>query len=182
MVTRIYTRTGDAGETGLYGGRRVAKDDLRVAAYGDVDELNAWLGLAAAVPYDDVVSLLARVQALLFELGADLATPPEAAKRPAGVDSADVAMLEQQIDALQDEAPALCSFVLPGGGEAAARIHVARAVCRRAERSVVALSRAEPQTSAAALTFLNRLGDLLFVVARAVAHRAGGKEVPWTPR
>lgn len=182
MARRIYTRTGDEGKTGLFGGRRVPKDDLRVAAYGDVDELNAWLGLAGAVQDDAIVSLFARLQALLFELGADLATPPDAANRPSGVAPGDVAMLEQTIDALEAEAPPLDSFVLPAGGETLARIHVARTVCRRAERTVVALCRAEPQTSRIAVTFLNRLGDLLFVVARALAHRAGIQEIAWKPR
>jgi cob(I)alamin adenosyltransferase len=182
MATRVYTRTGDGGETGLFGGRRVSKDDLRVAAYGDVDELNAWLGLAAGVPYDDIVSLLGRLQALLFELGADLATPPEASTRPAGIEAADIEMLEQAIDELEAGTPPLDSFVLPAGAEQLARIHVARTICRRAERSVVALRRAEPQTAAIAVTFLNRLGDLLFVVARAVAHRAGIQDTPWRPR
>ena len=192
MAFRIYTKTGDDGETGLFGGRRIAKDDLRVEAYGAVDELNATLGVALTLCSDaELSALLLSIQADLFQLGADLATPPDE-KTERGratirrIDAANVARLEAAIDEWELELAALRNFILPGGSPSAAALHQARAVCRRAERRCVSLRRAEGQTEAAAgpdnaLIYLNRLSDLLFVLSRAANSRAGVPDIPWTP-
>ncbi len=181
---KIYTKTGDAGETGLIGGPRVAKDDLRVEAYGAVDELNALLGVARArCPDVEVDRLLADAQAQLFTVGAELATPGGARARAAvpPVEPAWIAALEAAIDRFDAELPPLRHFVLPGGSTLAADLHLARAVCRRAERRVVALA-ATVEIDAAALVYLNRLSDFLFVAARIANHRAGVPEILWDPR
>lgn len=180
---KIYTRTGDAGTTGLFGGGRVSKDDARVDAYGDVDELNAALGVARAmesVPRID--ELLVSVQRDLFAIGALLATPDrdrmahQLAK--ARVDDARVAQLEQAIDDADRELEPLRAFVLPGGSPKAAALHVARTICRRAERRVVHLQR-EVELPAVAVVYLNRLSDLLFTLARLANRSAGSGEVTW---
>jgi cob(I)alamin adenosyltransferase len=182
---KIYTRRGDAGETDLVGAGRVAKDHPRVAAYGAVDELNAALGLAgAASRHEDVRTLLGSVQRELFALGAYLATPDERHRKASGTrapDEREVAGLEQHIDALEGELPPLQRFVLPGGTPAAAAFHVGRTVCRRAERAVVGLDRVEP-LEPGALRYLNRLSDLLFVLARVENRRAGVPDVEWEGR
>jgi len=180
---KIYTKTGDAGDTGLFGGPRVGKDDLRVEAYGAVDELNAVLGLARARGGDDeLAGLLAAVQDELFTVGASLATPPGARAQAAvpPVDPAWTQTLEAAIDRFEAELPPLRHFILPGGTALGADLHHARAVCRRAERRTVALHRREP-VDAALLTFLNRLSDFLFVAARVANHRAGAAEITWDP-
>lgn len=178
---KIYTRTGDAGETGLFDGTRVLKSDRRVSAYGDVDELGAWLGLIRAGGLDpDVAAMLERIQRDLFALGARLADP---AHRIAGrvtkiaVSTEDVTRLEGWIDTLESEVPPLRRFILAGGCPAGAALHVGRTICRRAERAIVALGQEalEPEL----LTYVNRLSDLLFVMARAVNHRAGAAEQEW---
>jgi len=179
----IYTKTGDQGETSLFGGGRVPKDHPRVAAYGDVDELNAALGVALAVsPEHDEDALLTRIQNDLFAIGAILAAPePERVRRAltkAQLDEGRVGDLERAIDALSGELPPLTAFVLPGGVPRAAALHFARTVCRRAERSVVALARRE-QVPAVIIVFLNRLSDLLFVMARATNRRSGQEERTW---
>jgi cob(I)alamin adenosyltransferase len=180
MTTRIYTKTGDDGDTGLFGGRRVAKDDVRVETYGTVDELNATIGLALA--FGDMPELVT-IQSLLFELGAELATPPEREKRRSmGVSEADVTWLERAIDTAEAQLPELKSFILPGGTQLAAALHVARNVCRRAERLCVRLRREDPLTSVLTVVFLNRLSDLLFVYARLANHQAGRGDVAWRPR
>ncbi|MDC7807668.1 cob(I)yrinic acid a,c-diamide adenosyltransferase [Luteimonas sp BLCC-B24] len=173
-LSRIYTRTGDDGSTGLGDGTRVGKDALRVAAYGTVDEANSTIGLllAAGVP-DDIRDLLTTVQHQLFDLGGELCIPGHAA-----IENADIDALEARLDQYNDDLPALKDFILPGGGEAAARCHVARTVVRRAERETVALSRTDavrPQ----AVRYLNRLSDLLFVLARVLARADGHGEVLW---
>ena len=177
---KIYTRTGDTGQTGLFGGGRVAKDDARVAAYGDVDELNACLGLARASGADhEIADELVRLQRDLFALGAQLADPGEkiaARVTKAALGDDDVARLEQLIDRYEAELPALRRFILAGGSPAGAALHVARAVCRRAERRMVAL---EPAVDAVLVRYVNRLSDLLFVLARAVNHRSGAVETEW---
>lgn len=180
---RIYTRTGDAGQTSLANGRRVSKDDARVEAYGTVDETNAQVGLARALVDDpDLDAILERVQRDLFDLGADLATPEEPGPNaPPRVCPAQVAQLEAEIDRLQASLPPMKGFLLPGGHPAAAALHVARCTCRRAERSVVALSRRET-TNPEVLRYLNRLSDLLFVMARAVNARRGIAECLWRER
>ncbi len=180
---RIYTKTGDAGETGLFGGPRVPKDDARVDAYGEVDELNAALGAARARGLDpEIDAVLAAVQDQLFAVGAELATPAGARARAAvpPVDAAWVAALEAAIDRFQAELPPLRNFILPGGSAAGADLHLARAVCRRAERRVVSLHRREP-VAPEVLPLLNRLSDFLFVAARLANHRAGAAEVAWQP-
>lgn len=178
---KIYTRTGDAGETALFGGTRVLKSDPRVAAYGDVDELNAWLGLVRAGVMDTAFApMIERIQRDLFALGARLADPTQrVAERVAktAVSNADVTRLEEWIDSLESELPPLRRFILPGGSGPGASLHVARTVCRRAERALVTLGSEnfEPEL----LTYLNRLSDLLFVMARAANHRSGAAELEW---
>jgi cob(I)alamin adenosyltransferase len=185
MVTlnRIYTRSGDAGTTRLASGAQVSKADARVEAYGAVDETNACLGLARIHTRDggDFDALLARLQNELFDLGADLATPAAADEAPGSrlrILDSQVARLEGEIDALNAELPELKSFVLPGGTEAAAALHLARTVCRRAEREAVRLVEAGESVSGPALRYLNRLSDLLFVAAR-YANDKGAAEVFW---
>ena len=169
---RIYTRTGDRGETGLIGGSRVAKNSLRIAAIGDVDELNAALGTALA---HDAPAELHRVQCWLFDLGAELASPKEA---EAAVGERHVAWLEGEIDRHMGALPPLRAFILPGGSPASAALHAARAVCRRAERSILALHEAEA-VAENARAFVNRLSDYLFAAARAANAAAGVTDVEW---
>lgn len=172
---KIYTRTGDAGETSLFGGTRVSKDDPRIDAYGTVDELNAFVGVArAASPAPAIDAQLAMVQSDLFDVGAQLASP--GSSRFAGVDAARITALENAIDEMERELAPLTSFILPGGSMAAAHLHIARTVCRRAERLVVALG--DPSTSTT-ITYLNRLSDYLFVAARFANHRQGVNDVMW---
>ena len=182
-LSRIYTRSGDAGQTGLGDGTRVPKDHPRVAAYGGVDELNAVLGLLLAQsPEPPEAELLRSVQNDLFDLGADLCVP-QPADEPAGsrlrVTAAQAERLERAIDRLNAPLEPLTSFVLPGGSPAAAWCHLARTVCRRAERDVVALARAEP-VNPQVVVYLNRLSDLLFVLAR-VYNKQGRGDRLWKP-
>jgi cob(I)alamin adenosyltransferase len=186
MVTlnKIYTRTGDAGRTRLASGEPVSKADLRVEAYGGVDETNATIGLARLSTGGDsgLDGILARVQNELFDLGADLATPPTegASERPRlRILQSQVDRLENEIDQLNAAMAPLTSFILPGGSPAAAALHLARTVCRRAERTCVALAERET-VSPAGLKYLNRLSDLLFVAARH-ANDQGRADVLWTP-
>jgi len=181
-LTRIYTRGGDAGETSLGDGTRVPKTNLRIEAYGTVDELNSFLGLALAARLpDEMVGLLEQVQNELFDLGADLSVPLEDERRERQrVTPEQVASLEAACDRFNERLEPLKSFVLPGGTEQAARIHVARTACRRAERLAVALSQTEP-VNPAALAYLNRLSDLLFILARAANREAGVDEPLWRP-
>jgi cob(I)alamin adenosyltransferase len=179
---KIYTRTGDAGGTSLFGGRRVSKHDPRVAAYGDVDELNACLGAVRAqgVLPGDVTEILERIQTDLFAIGARLADPAEkmsARVTKIAVTDVDIQRLEDWIDRFEAELPPLRRFILPGGNRAGALLHLSRTVCRRAERSIVGLGADE--VDAPVLAYVNRLSDLLFVLARAVNHRAGQPEVEW---
>ena len=182
---KIYTRRGDQGETDLLGGPRVTKDDARVEAYGVVDELNAVLGTcAAATGADDLRDIVHAIQARLFDLGAYLASPDDQRRVKGGVpepEAADIADLEAHIDSLEKELEPLRRFILPGGTRASAAFHVARTVCRRAERRTVALHRVEP-VSDVALSYLNRLSDLLFVMARVENRRAGVPDVEWSGR
>jgi cob(I)alamin adenosyltransferase len=178
---KIYTRTGDSGETGLFDGRRVSKSDLRVDAYGDIDELNAAVGVALASGVDAAMAaMLEGVQRDLFAVGGRLADP---GRRVAGrvekmvVAGDDIRRLEAWIDALEAELPPLRRFILPGGSAAGAALHLARTVCRRAERRVVALGPEGVEREL--LAYVNRLSDFLFVAARAVNHRAGVPELEW---
>ncbi len=177
---KIYTRTGDTGETSLFGGARVRKDDARIEAYGTIDELNSFLGVArAGWPSSSFDAELHLIQSDLFDIGAHLASP--GTSRFAGPDPSRVAALEQAIDAMESELAPLKSFILPGGSLAAAHLHVARTVCRRAERLVVAL-RDDDEATKASITYLNRLSDFLFVAARFANHKQGVADVPWTGR
>ncbi|HUF89809.1 MAG TPA: cob(I)yrinic acid a,c-diamide adenosyltransferase [Gemmatimonadota bacterium] len=177
---KIYTKTGDGGETALFGGGRVAKSSPRVAAYGDVDELNAWLGAARARCADgEVRDALARVQGELFVVGAVLATPNPARRKGErfALAAERIAALEREIDAWDADLPELTTFVLPGGGEAASIVHLARAACRRAERAIVGLAADDlPETL---VPYVNRLSDWLFTCARVLNAREGIEETPW---
>jgi cob(I)alamin adenosyltransferase len=182
-VTRIYTKTGDAGDTGLFGGRRVPKHHPRVSAYGAVDELNAVLGVAlAAGPPAGIGPAVEMLQHYLFDLGSELATPPgtaaAAAAHASHVTAAWVERLEREIDRFEEALPPLRVFILPGGTPAAAALHHARTVARRAEREIVALAAHEP-VNPELLKFINRASDLLFVLARAANHAAGRPDVEW---
>ena len=173
-LSKIYTRTGDDGSTGLGDGSRTAKDSLRVEAYGTVDEANSAIGLVLAVDVPTPVrALLTAVQHQLFDLGGELCIPGHAA-----IDDDDVARLEQHLDHFNADLPPLKEFILPGGGEAAARCHVARTVVRRAERRAVSLAREEP-VRPQAVRYLNRLSDLLFVLCRVLSRADGQGEVIW---
>jgi cob(I)alamin adenosyltransferase len=180
-LVKIYTKTGDTGETSLFDNTRVLKSDARVDAYGEVDELNACLGTVRAAAVDaDIAAALEQIQKDLFALGARLADPStRIAERvtKAAVTQADVERLEQLIDRLETELPALRRFILPGGSPAGASLHLARTVCRRAERRVVALGAG--QNEPVVVIYLNRLSDLLFVMARAVNYRSKLPEVEW---
>ncbi len=201
-MAKIYTRRGDDGSTGLFGGPRVRKDDLRVAGYGDVDELNSALGVAREelLAQPDLLAFVDALQSELFTLGAELATPDakSAPKEVPRITAAHVARLEREIDRLTAELPEMRNFILPGGSRAGAALHLCRTICRRAERKVVALAaepgelldaapsglrpspaKPAPPVSPQALAYLNRLSDLLFVMARAANLRAGGREIPW---
>lgn len=185
---KIYTKAGDTGETALFGGRRVAKDTPRVEAYGTLDELNACLGTAVVALGADggeIGALLARLQSELFDLGAELSTPPERAEdrlaaRVPRMTEPRVEALEGEIDRFEEGLAPLKTFILPGGTVAAASLHLARTVCRRAERRVVSLAALEP-VNPEVIRYLNRLSDLLFVLARAANQRAGMEDVPWQP-
>jgi cob(I)alamin adenosyltransferase len=190
MSVSIYTRSGDTGETGLFGGQRVEKDDLRLEALGTVDELNAVLGAARVHTSDtEIDSLLLSVQHDLFHLGADLATPREEDTEKGRVvvhrvGSERVDRLEQWIDRFEAELPPLTRFILPGGGLLASSLHLGRVVCRRAERRCVTLARTEasagrPLINSEVIRYLNRLSDMLFVLARLANHRAGISDVFW---
>ena len=185
---KLYTRTGDDGTTGLFSGARVLKDHPRIEAYGTVDELNAFVGLAMAAckadrPFDArLLAVFPQIQSLLFDLGADLATPESSANsaRVARIEESHVTELERLIDEVDGANPTLHAFVLPSGCELAARLHCARTICRRAERLVVALAQRET-ISSAAVRYLNRLSDLLFAMARQSNHQDGAGDVPWVP-
>ena len=181
-ITRVYTRSGDGGATRLGDMSEVAKTDPRIAAFGDVDELNSVLGVVrAAGPPDRIEVVLRRVQNELFDVGADLSVPGVGDDR-LRITDAQVTALERDCDALNEDLPPLESFVLPAGSSAAAALHHARTVCRRAERSVVALIEAHPgEVNPIVVRHLNRLSDLLFVMARAVNRESGDGDVLWEP-
>lgn len=183
---KIYTRTGDAGDTGLFGGERVSKASTRVDAYGEVDELNSVLGVARLHRFgpggdDDFDRLLAGIQSRLFDLGAELANAKGKDLGIPLVDDDDISAMEHAIDRAEEEVAPLKVFVLPGGSPLGAELHVARTVCRRAERRVVALA-AETTLRPEVVRYLNRLSDLLFTLARLANHRAGVGDVPWVGR
>ncbi len=178
---KIYTKTGDKGTTALYGGERVLKNALRVSAYGSVDEANAAIGLARShLDQKAIDNHLTDLQNALFDLGADLATPSDSKYRSniTPIDDRDVTQLEELIDAYDKELPPLTNFILPGGHSAAAALHLARTVTRRAEREVVALAEQE-ELNTHAVIYLNRLSDLLFTLARVINKNAGVSETNW---
>lgn len=179
---KIYTRTGDKGDTSLFGGQRVPKDALRIEAYGTVDELNSVLGIVRADnAHPDIDRLLEELQNTLFVLGADLATPRSATtKELRRIASSDAEILEREIDVLEAHLQPLTNFILPGGSPVAARLHFARTVCRRAERNAVRLSRNE-EIGDDVIIYLNRLSDFLFVLSRFANHTANLPEIPWKP-
>ncbi len=175
---KIYTKTGDGGETGLWGGKRVRKDGARINAYGSVDELNAVLGIVRACELPDGVdALVQRIQNELFVLGSDLATPGEAARIPR-IQEHYIQQLEAEIDQFEAELEPLKNFILPGGTMAAAQIHLARTVCRRTERGIITLAGME-EINPFVLPYVNRLSDWLFVLARVANARAGVPDVLW---
>lgn len=178
---KIYTKTGDDGRTGILGSGRLFKDDLRIEAYGTIDELNAALGVSRALKLDDAADLLVgRLQSELFLLGSALADPDPGGPFHLGIKDEHATALEQLIDALETEVPPLTQFILPGGTATAAQLHLARTICRRAERRVIALARHPGEhVPSALIIYLNRLSDLLFVLARVVNHRAGADEIVW---
>jgi len=179
VAPRIYTRTGDRGETGLIGGQRVPKDHPRVEAYGAVDELNASLGMARALTREtDLLEVFDRIQHRLFDLGAELATPKAAPETPSAITDGEVKVLEGVIDLYQETLTPLREFILPAGSALAAALHAARTVCRRAERRVVSLARRE-RVNPEIVRYLNRLSDLLFVLARVANARAGTLDTTW---
>ena len=183
MAFRIYTKTGDKGETALFGGRRVPKSDLRVDAYGTVDELNSFIGLLRdSVQHAHVRDILAHTQHRLFTLGAHLASDP--AKHPPTPDLLveDIQLLENEMDAMDEQLPELKNFILPGGHTTVSNCHVCRTVCRRAERLTVALAQSGEPVEDLALQYLNRLSDYFFVLSRFLAQELGAEEVIWKAR
>lgn len=178
---KIYTKTGDGGETGLFAGPRVPKDDARIEAYGTVDELNAFLGLVRATELPaEVDSVIERLQHGLFAVGAELASPDPVAAKTKLIGAEEVAWIEQMIDNSEDCLEPLRQFILPSGVRGAAALHVARGVCRRAERRVVTLQRSSREpVGEEIIQYLNRLGDLLFVLARQINALAGEPDHPW---
>jgi cob(I)alamin adenosyltransferase len=182
-INRVYTRLGDSGETSLAGGQRVAKNDLRIDAYGTVDELNSFVGLAreSARELPELSGILGRVQHELFNLGSILATlPADVHPKQARITAAESDQLEREIDRMNEGLPPLRSFVLPGGSRLNAELHVCRTVCRRAERVCVALA-ARTEVDEAVLQYLNRLSDALFVWSRWASHQLGTPEILWAP-
>ena len=179
MAFKIYTRTGDLGETGLFGGRRLSKNHLRIEAYGTVDELNAHLGMVRDLQTDaSTQNALHTIQSQLFNVGAMLASDPEKAPPVPALADAAVAALEEAMDRMDAELPTLKNFILPGGHVAVSHCHIARCVCRRAERLVVALAAVE-SVPAVVIRFLNRLSDYLFVLARWTARELQVEEIVW---
>jgi len=181
---KIYTRTGDEGLTGLFGGPRVSKSSLRIEAYGTVDELNAVVGVSRSLlakgSFEEIDDTLRILQNNLFVVGADLATPLNSRADVSRIETEKTSELEQQIDLLETDLPDLKQFILPAGAGAAANLHVARTVCRRAERRVVELS-AQESINPECVKFLNRVSDFLFVAARWVNNSSGHTDEPWIP-
>ncbi len=180
---KIYTKTGDAGTTSLFGGKRVLKSNLRIDTYGTVDELNSWIGLVRDQPVNEKRSdLLTTIQDRLFTIGALLATEPGNTKvKTPHLAEDDVVQLEKAIDHMQEQLPPMRAFILPGGHPSVSVCHIARTVCRRAERLVIALNEAEP-VNQYIIPYLNRLSDYLFVLSRMMTRELGATETPWKPR
>ncbi|MCB0580651.1 MAG: cob(I)yrinic acid a,c-diamide adenosyltransferase [Phaeodactylibacter sp.] len=182
MPFRIYTKTGDQGETSLFGGKRLPKSHLRIDAYGTVDELNSCIGLVRDYNESDATrSLLKEIQDRLFTLGANLASDPDKEMAVPDIKPEDVSLLEQEMDRMNEALPELRNFILPGGHPSVSFCHLARCVCRRAERLVVALAQQE-KVEPIIIQYLNRLSDYLFVLARFIGKERGVEEVNWAPR
>ncbi|MBS1628486.1 MAG: cob(I)yrinic acid a,c-diamide adenosyltransferase [Bacteroidetes bacterium] len=185
MAFKIYTKTGDKGSTSLIGGVRVPKNHIRIESYGTVDELNSQLGLVRDLcPREDVSEWLREVQDRLFTLGSELATAPDKTIRMKLPDlhDSDISWLEQRMDAMNESLPEMRSFILPGGNASGSACHVARCICRRAERICVGMESAGEVVPEFAIRYLNRLSDFLFVLARYITHQAGGEDLPWRAR
>lgn len=184
MALRVYTKTGDKGTTALIGGTRVGKDDLRIEAYGDVDELNSFLGLLAdSIQDEELRPWLLKIQLELFDAGSALATDPHKEQRMKLPEFTEdkITDLEQKIDKMEEQTPKIRHFILPGGHPAASMAHVCRSVCRRAERSCIRLQNNGEPTPELVIKYLNRLSDFFFVLSRLIVHRNGGQEVEWRP-
>lgn len=179
---KIYTKTGDSGTTGLYGGKRIAKDDLRIEAYGTVDELNSFIGLLNA-SFNEATQnyLLTEVQRRLFTIGSNLASDPEKPMVTPDIHEADIIMLENAMDTMDQLLEPLKNFILPGGDKAVAYAHVCRTICRRSERRIISLDR-ESAVDPKIIIYLNRLSDYFFVLSRYIAHANGITEIPWIAR
>ncbi len=180
---KIYTRTGDTGTTALFGGKRVSKADLRIDTYGTVDELNSFIGLVRDQPVNaSRKKILVEIQDRLFTIGSILATEPGNTKvKVPALSESDIAVLEKEIDAMEAQLPPMKSFVLPGGHQSVSFCHVARTVCRRAERLVIALNEQE-KVDTLIVQYLNRLSDYLFMLSRKMTAELGAEEIPWRPR
>jgi cob(I)alamin adenosyltransferase len=182
MSFKIYTKTGDQGETALFGGKRVPKSHLRVDSYGTVDELNSFIGLLHdSLEETTTRQLLVEIQHRLFSIGAYLASDPDKTVAPADINPEDIQLLETSMDQMDAHLPELKNFILPGGYPTVSLCHVCRTVCRRAERLVVALH-TQDNLDTRVLQYLNRLSDYFFILARYIAHAAGAAEILWTPR
>lgn len=179
---KIYTKTGDDGTTSLYGGRRVNKDELRIEAYGTVDELNSFVGLCASALLDtDVLEVIMEIQNRLFTIGSTLANDPHKELTTPDIFESDIQLLENTIDNLNKDLPPLKNFILPGGNKAVSYAHICRTVTRRAERRIVSLADQE-KVEPIVIKYLNRLSDFFFVLARAIANDQGSAEIIWAPR
>jgi cob(I)alamin adenosyltransferase len=185
MSMKIYTKTGDKGKTSLIGGTKVNKSDLRIEAYGTVDELNSFIGLCLDhLKSHNIASVLAEVQDRLFTIGSALACDPEKETKLKIPDlhEEDIGLLEKEIDKMNEVLPVMKSFILPGGHVAVSSLHVARTVCRRAERCCVKMQKKDMEVGSLIIKYLNRLSDYLFMLARFAAHQLGVGEIPWKPR
>lgn len=182
MAFKIYTKTGDQGETGLFGGKRLPKSHLRIEAYGTIDELNAFLGLLKdAIKEEKLGTFIKSIQDNLFTIGSRLASDPEKEMQVPEIKGEAVEVLEKYIDEMEEKLPSLKNFILPGGHTTVSFCHIARCVCRRAERRVVALALESP-VEPIILNYLNRLSDFLFVLGRKLAQDLNAPEIPWTPK
>ncbi len=182
MSFKIYTKTGDQGNTSLFGGRRLSKSHLRIESYGTVDELNSFLGLLRdGINDTELKNQLQEIQDRLFVIGSNLASDPEKSLPVPDVLDTDIELLEKAIDAMDEKLPPLKNFILPGGHPLVSQAHICRTVCRRAERLIVALAQSE-SVAPIVLQYLNRLSDYFFTVSRYLAHSLGVEEIPWNPR
>jgi cob(I)alamin adenosyltransferase len=185
MSTKIYTKTGDAGKTSLIGGTKVFKNNIRIESYGTVDELNSHIGLVSDYLVDEKIKdLLKEIQDRLFTIGSSLACDPEkeTGMHLPDLNESDIALLENEIDKMNEVLPPMKNFILPGGNLAVSAIHIARCVCRRSERSCVNMMQQEMFVEPLVIKYLNRLSDYLFVLARYIAHISGVEEIAWKPR